>query len=80
MTSHSSGQAELPIFHAAGQPKMKLGVEYEAVDRDGPNRQATLKHNRHAEQDRLDDEDLPLAQLPFPTQYNLREVRMNNWP
>ena len=56
---NEQGQGDLPIFHAAGQPKMKLGVEYEAVDRDGGDQQAILKHDRHAEHDCLGDEDSP---------------------
>ncbi len=44
---NEQGQGELPIFHAAGQhPKMKLGVEYEMIDRDGDDREAMLKHDR----------------------------------
>jgi hypothetical protein len=54
------GQGDLPIFHSAGQsPKMKLGVEYETVDRDDGDRQATLKHDRRIEPRGDGEESLP---------------------
>lgn len=37
-----AGQGDLPIFHAASQhPKMKLGVEYDVIDRDSGGQDAT---------------------------------------
>ncbi len=56
---NEQGQGDLPIFHAAGQPKMKLGVEYEAVDRDGDDREGVREHDRHAESDGPRSKHLP---------------------
>jgi len=57
---NEQGQGELPIFHAAAQhPKMKLGVEYEAIDRDEADREATLKHGRCIETDGPGGKDAP---------------------
>ena len=62
--SRDKGEGELPIFHAAGQlPKMKLGVEYEAVDRDAGDQQATLKRDDTEAPDG-EDEALPAYLAP----------------
>ena len=54
------GQGDLPIFHSAGQsPKMKLGVEYETVDRDDGHEQPTFKNDHLIEPRGDGDEDLP---------------------
>ena len=57
---NEQGEVELPIFHAAAQhPKMKLGVEYEVIDRDAADKGAVLKHEHCEEGDVPDREDLP---------------------
>jgi hypothetical protein len=57
------GQAELPIFHRAKQqPKMRLGVKYEPIDRDGGDHEAMLKRLRHREDDTAGSKAL----LPLP--------------
>ena len=54
------GRTELPIFHAAKQqPKMRLGVEYEPIDRDGDNREAILHRGRHLEANDAGKNTLP---------------------
>ncbi len=50
----------MPIFHAAKQqPKMKLGVDYEPVDRDGDGNKTMLKWLRHREDDTVGYNSLP---------------------
>jgi hypothetical protein len=57
---NEQGQEELPIFHAAAQhPRMKLGVEYEVIDRDEADREAILKHEHCLEGDVPHREDSP---------------------
>ncbi len=47
---NEQGQRELPIFHAAAQhPKMKLGVEYEVIDRDAVGHDAVHEEEHPAE-------------------------------
>ena len=66
------GQGELPIFHAAGQhPKMKLGVEYEVIDRDEGDREATLQHDRHVATDVPGEDAPPLPEYRAPRRLTL---------
>jgi hypothetical protein len=56
------GQGELPIFHATAQhPKMKLGVEYETIDRDETNKGITNHCECQAQADipKASQESLP---------------------
>jgi hypothetical protein len=49
---NEQGQGELPIFHAAAQhPKMKLGVEYEVIDRDAVGHDTVHEEEHRAEQE-----------------------------
>ena len=76
---NEQGEGELPIFHAAGQlPKMKLGVEYEAVDRDAGDQQATLKRDETEAPDG-EDESLPayLAPRHLTLEANIRVPSRN---
>ncbi len=75
---NEQGEGELPIFHAAGQPKMKLGVEYEAVDRDAGDQQATLKRDEREVSDGK-DESLPeyLAPRHLTLEANVRVPSRN---
>ena len=71
---NEQGQGELPIFHAAGQhPKMKLGVEYEVIDRDEADREAKRKHDRCAETDAPGVKDEP----PLPEYRAPRHLTLN---
>jgi hypothetical protein len=71
---NEQGQGELPIFHAAGQhPKMKLGVEYEVIDRDEADREANPKHDRWAETDGTGGKDAP----PLPEYRAPRHLTLN---
>ncbi|MFH1269329.1 MAG: hypothetical protein ABIK89_26675 [Planctomycetota bacterium] len=57
---NEQGEVELPIFHAAAQhPKMKLGVEYEVIDRDEADKGAVLKQEHSEEGDAPHREDSP---------------------
>jgi len=49
---NEQGHGELPIFHAAAQhPKMKLGVEYEVIDRDAVGHDTVHEEEHRAEQE-----------------------------
>jgi hypothetical protein len=64
---NEQGPGELPIFHAAGQhPKMKLGVEYEPIDRDEADRETEFKHDRCAETDAPAGKDAPPPEYRAP--------------
>jgi hypothetical protein len=74
------GQGELPIFHAAAQhPKMKLGVEYEAIDRDEGDREAKFRHDQCAATDAPGQDALPLPEYCAPRHLTLEaEIKVPN--
>jgi hypothetical protein len=58
---NEQGQGELPIFHAAAQhPKMKLGVEYEVIDRDA------VGHDAVHEEEHRPKHEAPRVDLAVP--------------
>jgi len=67
------GRADLPIFHAAKQQlKMRLGVEYEPIDRDGGNRESLLKRLQHREADDVGNKSVP----PLPAHLAPRHLTL----
>lgn len=67
------GPSDLPIFHSAGQaPKMKLGVEYEPINRDSGDAEATFKYARNVgPEDRAGRQPPPLPEYRAPRHLTL---------
>lgn len=67
-----NGPVELPVFHAAGQPKMKLGVKYEPVDRDEADEEAGPQRRHLAKTDTSDNGQDALSEYWAPHHLTLQ--------
>jgi len=66
------GQGELPVFHAARQrPRMRLGVEYEVIDRDAVDHESAEDHEHRAEHNTAGQRGSPLPEYRTPRHLTL---------
>lgn len=77
---NEQGQGDLPVFHAAAQhPKMKLGVEYEVIDRDAVGLQSDCEEQRRADRGARRGKDEPSPEYTAPRHLTLEaEIRVPN--